>query len=136
MSTGSHKWKLDPRKHPKLFWGVSLGVGGLLYLKVWLPVTNIGVPCPFHALTGFYCPGCGITRAALSLLELDYSQAFRYNSLLFVLIPLYAMYVIASRKKIRRASNWIMTAMLIMTLAFGLLRNIPIFDFLAPAVIR
>lgn len=70
------------------------------------------------------------------MLELDYSQAFRYNSLLFVLVPLYAMYIIANKKKIRRTSNCIMTAMLIMTLAFGLLRNIPIFDFLAPAVIR
>ncbi|AJS60643.1 hypothetical protein UB51_21745 [Paenibacillus sp. IHBB 10380] len=128
--------KLDPKRHPKLFWGVSLGVGGLFYLKVWLPVTKIDVPCVFHELTGFYCPGCGITRVTLSLLGLDFVQAFRYNPLVFIILPLYAMYFVTKKKQMRVLSNGIMTVMLIVTLAFGLLRNIPIFDWLAPTAIR
>ncbi|MFX3639256.1 MAG: DUF2752 domain-containing protein [Candidatus Pristimantibacillus sp.] len=130
------KFTLNPKRHPKLFWGVSLGVGALLYLKVWLPVTKIGIPCVFHELTGFYCPGCGVTRVIQSLLQLDIEQAFRYNSLLFVLLPLYAMYFVATRKKLRLLSNGIMTIMVIMAVAFGILRNIPMFDYLAPTVIR
>ncbi|OAB35296.1 DUF2752 domain-containing protein [Paenibacillus glacialis] len=130
------KCTFDPKKHPILSWGVSLGVGGLLYLKVWLPMTNIGIPCVFNELTGFYCPGCGITRAVLSLLRLDVIQAFRYNPLVFILLPLYAMYFITKKKKMPTLSNGIMALMLIMTLAFGVLRNIPMFDFLAPTIIR
>lgn len=131
-----HKYKLDPKRHPRLFWGVSLGVGGLLYLKVWLPITKIGIPCVFHELTGFYCPGCGITRVSLSLLRLDWVQAFRYNPLVFILLPLYAMYFITQKKQMKLFSNGIMAVMLILTLAFGLLRNIPAFDWLAPTVIH
>ncbi|MBP1991603.1 hypothetical protein J2Z66_003210 [Paenibacillus eucommiae] len=105
-------------------------------MKVWLPVTNIAIPCVFHEVTGLYCPGCGITRAALSLLRLDFVQAFRYNPLVFILLPLYVIYFIAKKKQMRLVSNGIMTIMLILTLAFGLLRNIPMFDWLAPTEIR
>ena len=136
MSIILHKFKLNPKRHPRLFWGVSLGVGGLLYLKVWLPTTNIGIPCVFHELTGFYCPGCGITRAALSVLHLDLAQAFRFNSLVFILLPLYAIYFITHKKQIRLVSNGIMAVMLIITIAFGILRNFPLFDFLAPMAVR
>jgi hypothetical protein len=103
-------------------------MGALLYLKVWLPVTAIGIPCVFHELTGLYCPGCGITRAALSLLRLDVAQAFKYNPLVFVLLPLYAIYLVTKQKQLRLTSNGIMAGMLILTLAFGLLRNIPMFN--------
>jgi hypothetical protein len=131
MSIISYK-KPDPRKYPVLLRGVLLAATGLLYLKVWLPLTHIYIPCIFHELTGWYCPGCGITRAILSLLSLDFVQAFRYNSLIFALIPLYAAYLIAKKKQMKTIGNGIMMVMLIMTLAFGLLRNMSMFDFLAP----
>lgn len=136
MSINSLKFKINPKSHPKLLWGGSLVIGGLFYLKIWLPVTNIGIPCVIHELTGFYCPGCGVTRVVLSLLKLDFVQAFRFNPLLFMLVPLYAMYFITQKKQMRLIGNVIMVIMLIMTLTFGILRNIPIFDFLAPTVIR
>lgn len=124
------------KTHPRLLWGVSLGLGALLYLKVWLPLTNIGIPCVFRELTGFYCPGCGITRVVLSLFKLDVVQAFRYNPLLFVLLPLYLIYFVTTKKQMTMMSKATMAVMLIITLAFGLLRNIPMFDYLAPTVIR
>ncbi len=76
-----------------------------------------------------------MTRVILSLLRLDGVQAFRYNPLVFILLPLYVMYFITQKKQMNRTSNGIMAVMLIVTLAFGLLRNIPIFDFLAPTEI-
>ena len=30
---------------------------------------NFGIPCLFYKITGYQCPGCGITRALFSLLE-------------------------------------------------------------------
>ncbi|QJD88444.1 DUF2752 domain-containing protein [Cohnella herbarum] len=124
---------MNPKRRSSLIWGASLGVAGLLYLKVWLPLTHIGIPCPFRELTGLYCPGCGATRAILSLLDLDVHQAYRYNPLIFILLPLFALYFIAHKKRLRIMSNGVMAVMLILTLAFGLLRNIPAYAWLAPA---
>lgn len=33
-------------------------------------------PCLFHLLTGFYCPGCGGTRAVISLLRGEFLTSF------------------------------------------------------------
>lgn len=35
--------------------------------------------CVFHKVTGFYCPGCGGTRAVIAMLKFDFITAFRYN---------------------------------------------------------
>ena len=35
--------------------------------------------CPFYFLFGIPCPGCGITRAYLSLLEGNIAEAFYWN---------------------------------------------------------
>ena len=37
--------------------------------------------CPFRALTGLPCPGCGMTRAFCSMGHGDLSGAFGYNAL-------------------------------------------------------
>ena len=37
------------------------------------------LPCPFRSLTGWWCPGCGMTRATHHLLRGDVTQALRYN---------------------------------------------------------
>lgn len=37
---------------------------------------TVKFPCMFKALTGLYCPGCGGTRAARSLLKGDIWQSF------------------------------------------------------------
>lgn len=49
--------------------------------------------CPFKALTGLRCPGCGLTHAAIHLMHLDFNGAFHANAL-FVLIFLYIIYAV------------------------------------------
>ena len=44
------------------------------------------VPCPVRALTGVWCPGCGLTRAAHQLFRGDIVQALSFNAL----APLFA----------------------------------------------
>ncbi|WP_135557682.1 DUF2752 domain-containing protein [Paenibacillus cymbidii] len=112
--------------------GSCFAVAGLLYLKVWLPATRLAVPCVFHGVTGFYCPGCGLTRALQAYLQLDAWQAFRFNLLVPLLLPLYAAYALAVRAKRKRTGHALMAAMLAMTIAFGVLRNFPSFAWLAP----
>ena len=39
-------------------------------------------PCVFHAVTGFHCAGCGITRALHALLHLRVGEAIAFNPLI------------------------------------------------------
>lgn len=64
-------------------------------ILTWFP------PCPFYALTGFYCPGCGMTRAvaALARLELLKSACYHPAVLYFVLLyPCFLLYETVRRR--------------------------------------
>lgn len=37
------------------------------------------LPCPYLHLFGIQCPGCGMTRAVLAALRLDFSAAFHHH---------------------------------------------------------
>ena len=97
-------------------------------------VFNFTIPCLFHEITNLYCPGCGITRMFLALFKLDFYQAFRYNPLVFVLLILSIVYFLV--KKIGKLNfkfpNYIYYYLLVIVIIYGILRNIPLFSFLAP----
>ena len=38
-------------------------------------------PCLFHRLTGFYCPGCGGTRAFIALMSGQFLKSLYYHPL-------------------------------------------------------
>ena len=109
---------------------------GILAIQIYYEC-DVKIPCIFFELTGLYCPGCGITRAFFSLLKLDIYQAFRYNILVITLLPFLLLYfiykyILEGRKKI---PNLIWIILLIITILFGILRNIPLFSFLKPTLI-
>jgi hypothetical protein len=115
--------------------GVSLFICGILYLKVISPVFHIHIQCLFHGVTGLYCPGCGLTRACLALLHLDIYQAFRYNMILFILPPIYLLYFMLELAELKKQSKLVMAFMLVIAILFGILRNIPMFEWLEPTII-
>lgn len=47
--------------------------------------------CPFLAITGYWCPGCGALRAVHALAVGDPTTALDRNPLLVVLLPLLAL---------------------------------------------
>ena len=49
--------------------------------------------CPFHALTGLECPGCGMTRAMISIGQLEFGAAVGYNLFSMPLFILMIFYV-------------------------------------------
>lgn len=49
--------------------------------------------CLVHRLTGLPCPGCGMTRAYVSMFRLDFASAWYYHPLAFFL-PLPVMYLV------------------------------------------
>lgn len=50
------------------------------------------LPCPWYALTGIPCPGCGMTRAVLAALQLDFITAFRMHSMVWSIPVLIAFF--------------------------------------------
>ena len=96
--------------------------------------TRIGIfpPCPLHELTGLWCPGCGSTRALHQLLHGHLAMAFRFNPLAISLLPLVG-YLAVRPGHVTMKPVWIWT-LLGMVVAFGVLRNIPVYPLtlLAP----
>lgn len=79
---------------------LSLGFCLLLYV-LFLYLTGIG--CPIKFISGLCCPGCGMTRAVISAIRLDFKEAFYYHPL-WCVVPLVAFLLIIFRNK-KRAFN-------------------------------
>lgn len=61
----------------------------------------VGIGCPIKFVTGISCLGCGMTRAWLSVLRLDFSSAFYFHPL-FVLPPIAViLYLLKSKINIK-----------------------------------
>lgn len=123
-------------KFKKIIIVCAIGIIAIIGISI-LHYFNIGIPCIFYKVTNLYCPGCGITRAIISLLKLDFYQAFRYNSLVIILLPFLLMYfiyvnVFCGKKKI---PQFVWVILLIMVILYGILRNMPRFSFLAPIIV-
>lgn len=66
----------------------------VLYFSVMIPVMkHFNISCFFRHFFGIICPGCGMTRAVLSVFRLDFAAAFRYNPLVFAL-PYIGLYIL------------------------------------------
>ena len=52
----------------------------------------LGVGCPIYHFLGFPCPGCGMTRAVLCLLHLDFAGAWSFHPMVFALPYLFALF--------------------------------------------
>ena len=116
----------------------------LILLITYLYLGNkfhIYIDCPINKTIGLYCTGCGITTMLLSILQLDFYQAFRYNPLLFICLPFFIFFVIegiTSKKEplYNKIPTKIWIMIIVIFIIYGILRNIPFFDFLAPTVIK
>lgn len=86
--------------------------------------------CPFHALTGLLCPGCGATRALATLLHGNLKEAMPWNGLFVVLVPILLVYLaieyvraVSGRPQIQVPKPAIV-AMLATAISFAVLRNL------------
>ena len=59
---------------------------GSLFLVLAVYIFVVG-QCPIRWFFGVPCPGCGLTRAHLAALRLDFAAAFAYHPLFFTVIP-------------------------------------------------
>jgi hypothetical protein len=98
----------------------------------WNPArSQLFPPCPFHWVTGLYCPGCGSLRALHALLHGQMLTAFRMNPLMLLSMPVLGLLVLRPTTASRPWVAWTAFAVL---LGYGIVRNIPGWPFhlLAP----
>ena len=93
-------------------------VGALLLLMV-SPTEDGPTFCPFALCTGTACPGCGMTRAASSLIRGDFGGAMALHPLVpfigFQLAVGWVWYLLRRRDRVRPLSNRVLNAILIAT---------------------
>lgn len=117
-------------------WGLL--TSGAAYLFVFEPGRSGIFPvCPFRALTGFTCPGCGTTRALHQLFHGNLLAAVELNPLLFLVLPLVAYLLFAYTRSaitgtdmpeliVPRPVVWLCSALV---LGFWVFRNTPMYPF-------
>lgn len=110
--------------------GVLLTVG-VVYTLLCV-YTPFRVPCVFRLVTDLKCPGCGVTQMLLSLLRLDFKQAFLHNRVLIFMLPagvsltteyIYR-YVKTGTKMLTKTSRMAVCLMIAVLVIFGAVRNI------------
>jgi hypothetical protein len=122
---------------------LCLIIGSILYLYFLQQVeSKFILYCPFHLLTGLYCPGCGSLRGLHSILNGNFLAALHYNALMVFSLPFIVYsFIIYSYKEIsgkelkrifvKPVFIWLL---LVLVLLFWIIRNIPVYPFtvLAP----
>lgn len=96
--------------------------------------------CPFLAMTGLYCPGCGGLRMAHAVGNGQFGEAVGLNLLAFALLPVAAILwvqwtVSAARGRpfeSRLISPMIIIAVSVIVVIFWVVRNLPFGQALAP----
>ena len=95
--------------------------------------------CPFLALTGTFCPGCGSLRAVHALANGDPATAMGLNVLtvvgVVVLAVIWGRWAVRSWRGQPRSSvapAWSLYLMLGVAVVFWVVRNLPVGEALAP----
>jgi len=110
------------------------GLGACAYIAVVDPNHSSAYPqCPTKLLTGLDCPMCGATRAVHSLLRGNIVGAMDHNLLFIVLLPALVYSFVAwtsSRlghplKPIPMSSPWVAVPLVVVLVAFSIVRNVP-----------
>ena len=103
---------------------------GLAYLFIFQKF-NLGIPCLFRELTGYKCPGCGMTHALSEVWNLNFYGAWSYNALSITVLPVVCIYLLFRyvRECLHKRDGFdiweyvLLVVLFIVVLAYGYVRN-------------
>ena len=138
--TGGASLLVAGRRVPPLLGPLAVGVAGVIAGVVAHVVDLPYRPlCPFLVLTGYWCPGCGSSRALHALAHGDLAEALARNPMTTVTVPLLVFWWAAwlyrtatGRTRTTMAHPAFLWALLVFVIAFWVLRNLPGMAWLAP----
>jgi hypothetical protein len=117
--------------------GAAASVAALLAVRD-PNTTGLYPACPFRALTGMDCPGCGALRGIHALTQGDVVAAADSNLLLVLALPFLAWRWVSwtgqRAGRLQRtwsAPGWSLMVLAMIVLAFWVVRNVPGVPFLA-----
>lgn len=95
-------------------------------------LTGLYIPCFVRLITGYRCPGCGISHMIINIFHLNFKAAFKSNQLLFLTSPLIIAMIIREiycyiKYGNHKTDKWIdITAFILIALflVFTVFRNI------------
>lgn len=102
----------------------------IVYYFLCQKFPTLALKCVFHELTGFNCPGCGITRMLFSFLQFSFVEGARYNYFFALTSPIllgiicYCGYAYICDKKKGKWFNAFCLLYVILFLCWGVFRNI------------
>ena len=62
-------------------------IAGIAIIAYCCLMFLFSLPCPIKFMTGISCAGCGMSRACVSAIHLDFSAAFYYHPLWVIIVP-------------------------------------------------
>ena len=103
---------------------------GIVYLFIFQKI-GIGIPCVFYELTGYQCPGCGMTHAMSEIWKGNFYGAWEYNALSVTALPIICIYYFYHSVKGEQGRDkefyvWeyiFLIALFIVVLLYGFFRN-------------
>lgn len=104
---------------------------GAVYYAVF-SCTGYGIPCVFRLLTGYLCPGCGMTHAVTAILQGQFWEAWQYNALSLTILPALGIYLFYRIVRYIQGMDeqfrpWELVFLVLCTVAvisYGILRNV------------
>lgn len=86
------------------------GTAFILLVVVIYYITK--VKCPILTLTGIKCLGCGMTRAVISAIKLDFKAAFSYHYMFWSIPLIYLIFLFDGRIFKKKCLNVILYILL------------------------
>ncbi len=123
--------EMQKKRLRRALWVMCIPVAAVGAYALFYNIVGFGIPCMTYEITGYQCSGCGLTRAAGSLVRLDFADAFRHNAMWPVYIG-YGIWAVLSMALpyIKRGDQidlprplWVNFVCLGLILSYGVVRN-------------